>query len=188
MVRTLALLWLLTLAAPADAAMWATLRWTNPPQPVDTLRCLRVHAPGDTASVSLYSSTSPLVAKLPGSPGQSDSAYLSVSVANVVGPAAIRIHLALHNGAGWSGPSNALSLFYAARDTLYLGPPGGGLPGAGWWRGPGLFTYAQPIDDATWVDWRHAEIVQRANRAEICRTYGYACRRGVRDTAWCSAP
>ncbi len=188
MVRALAFMWLLTLAAPADAAVWATLRWTNPPQPVDTVRCLRVRAPGDTVSVSLYSSTSPLAAKLPGSPGQSDSAYLSVSQVNVVGPAAIRIHLAMHNGAGWSGPSNALSLFYAARDTFYLGPWGSTMPTACWWHGPGLFGYAQQFGDATWVDWRHAEVVQNGARAAICRIYGYCCRRGVRDTAWCSAP
>jgi hypothetical protein len=165
--------------------MFALLRWTNPPQVIDSLRFVQVKATGDTVAATTYSSTSPLVTKRAGASGARDSAWISLSVANVVGPAAIRLHVFTHGPAGWSGPSNALSLFYAARDTFYLGPPGGGLATEGWWRGPRLCSYSQELGDATWADWRHQEVVQSAARAGLCRTYGYACRRGVRDTAWC---
>jgi len=169
-------------------AMWALLRWTNPPEPIDSLRLVQVKANGDTVAASLYATTSPAVLKRAGVSGAADSAWLSVSVANVVGPAAIRLHLLTHNSAGWSGPSNALSVFYAARDTFYLGPPGGGLAGYGWWRGPRLCSYAQSLGDTSRVLWRHQEVVQNDARHRICLLYGYCCRRGVRDTAWCAAP
>lgn len=167
----------------AGAATWARIRWTNPPQVSDSVRCRRVLGVGDTSAVSLYGNTATLALKGPGTPDAVDSGYISISTANVVGPAAIRIVLQMHNGAGWSEPSNAVSIFYAARDTFYLGPP---LEAPAWSRGPGIFGFTQEVGDDRFVNWRHAEVVQAAARARLCLIYGYACRRGARDSSWCA--
>lgn len=173
---------------PAHAAMWAEVVWTNPLEPVDSLRAVQVRAPGDTVAMTIYELHDPVATKRLGAAGASDSARVSISTANIVGPAALRVVLFAHNGGGWSGPSNAVSLFYAARDTLYLGPPAGNQPNPDWWRGPGLFGYSQPLGDTSWPSWQHCEVAQASVRTRLCAIYGYACRRGVRDTIWCSSP
>jgi hypothetical protein len=165
-------------------SMWALLRWSNPAGPIDSVRAVQVNAPGETLARFIYSAVSPLTPKRAGTSGAPDSAWLAVSTANIVGPAAIRLHLYAHNGAGWSPPSNALSLFYGAKDTLYAGP-GGNMPAPGWWRGPGLFGYAQAPGDATWPGWTHQELLQRTSAAAICRAYHYVALRGVRDSTLC---
>ena len=160
-------------------AVFALLRWTNPPQPIDSVLCVQARAPGDTITRAIYASTSPLVAKRAGTSGAQDSAYISVSVANVVGPASYRLFVLTHGSGGWSAPSNAANCFYAARDTAYLGPNG-------WERGPALLSFAQALGDPAWPSWQHQEVYQASALTRLCLIYHYACRRGVRDTLWCA--
>ena len=161
-------------------AIWASLTWTNPAADIDALRLVQVRAPGDTVARTLYESGT-LNLKLPGLAQQPDSAQVSVSTANYTA-GGIRLLLYTHNGAGWSGPSNPLTLFYAARDTTYLGPH---VEGRGvspdWWLGPGMFAYAQQAGDSTFVEWEHAERVQVRERATLCRNFGTWALRGAQQ-------
>lgn len=164
----------------ADGAAWVRLRWTNPEQLVDSLQLLQVRAPRDTIARALYASPGG-ASKRPGIPAALDSGYVSVSTANLVS-GGTRLLLRTRNGRGWSEPSNAVTVFYAARDTVYHGPVHAGAYGATRaWLGPGVLAVAQTLGDTAWVAWEHQEMTQQRWRSRLCALFGYWALRGARQ-------
>lgn len=165
-------------------ATFARLVWTNPDESFDAIRARQINSPGDTVARTIYANAAaPLVVKLPGTPGAADTAFISVSAANIV-RGVTRLIVETRNSAGWSQPSSPASGLWGARDTTYYVMPGMRSPQ----RGPALLTFSQALGDTSFVWFESQEQIQAENKARLCEIFGYACRRGVRDTAWCVTP
>ena len=176
---------------PASAARWVRLAFTAPADSVDGVpgssrvqryELQRMYAGQEWAPARLYRAVGDTSDPTPAAPGSPETLLVSVSEAEWVwrsGGTALRLRSldGSGNASRW-----AILAVAVAPDTTWS--TRGTAPIArSRLNGVPAFAAAAADTGSVWLE--HFETTQERARARICELYGFACRRGVRDTAWC---